>query len=107
MNNSKKNYLLLDWLDSQSVESVQALNAEFLPTIQVHTSMGVFDRHLIKDVPQFLKNIMVARRMLLVPHKNPLKEFIRLRKTSETKGGLPPCGICLGAAGEYLLDCTG
>ncbi|POM60439.1 hypothetical protein PHPALM_30710 [Phytophthora palmivora] len=44
--------------------------------------MGAYERHLIKGVPLFIENIETAR--------SP-----------------PRVGISLGAAGEYLLSCTG
>ncbi|POM73963.1 ABC Superfamily [Phytophthora palmivora] len=107
----KKNYLLLDWLDSQSIVSVLTLSAEFLSTLQGipreghgsllfleqlmgppplaggHTSMGAYERHLIKGVHLFIE---ATRSVLLAPHQIPLQEFTRLRKKSETKGGLHP-----------------
>ncbi|POM72723.1 Hypothetical protein PHPALM_10524 [Phytophthora palmivora] len=55
-----------------------------------HTSMGAYERHLIKGVSLFIENIEAARCVLLAPHQIPLKEFTRLRKKSETKGGLHP-----------------
>ncbi|POM72752.1 ATP-binding cassette (ABC) Superfamily [Phytophthora palmivora] len=55
-----------------------------------HTSMGAYERHLIKDVHLFLENIDAARCVLLAPPKIPFKEFTRLRKKSETKGDLHP-----------------
>ncbi|POM63890.1 LOW QUALITY PROTEIN: Hypothetical protein PHPALM_20655 [Phytophthora palmivora] len=55
-----------------------------------HTSMGAYERHLIKGVPLFIENIETARCVLLAPHQLPLKEFTRLRKKAETKGGLHP-----------------
>ncbi|POM58439.1 ATP-binding cassette (ABC) Superfamily [Phytophthora palmivora] len=107
---SKKNYLLLDWLDSQSIVSVLTVSVGFLPMLQGippmramalccslssswahvhlaggHTSVGAYERHLIKGVPLFIENIEAARC-----------EITRLRKKSDTKG-----------AGEYLLSCTG
>ncbi|POM59997.1 ATP-binding cassette (ABC) Superfamily [Phytophthora palmivora] len=102
---SKKNYLLLDWLDSQSIVSVLTLSGHgsplFLeqlmgprPLAGGHTSMGAYERLLIKGVPLFIENIEATRCVLLVPHQIPLKEFTRLRKKSETKGGLDP--ICTG-----------
>ncbi|POM70307.1 ATP-binding cassette (ABC) Superfamily [Phytophthora palmivora] len=55
-----------------------------------HTSMGAYERHLIKGVSLFIENIEAARCVLFAPHQVPLKEFTRLRKKSETKGGLHP-----------------
>ncbi|POM59729.1 ABC Superfamily [Phytophthora palmivora] len=55
-----------------------------------HNFMGAYERHFIKDVPLSLKNIEAARCVLLAPHRIPIKEFTRLRKKSETKGGLHP-----------------
>ncbi|POM77408.1 ATP-binding cassette (ABC) Superfamily [Phytophthora palmivora] len=55
-----------------------------------HTSMGAYERHLVKGVSLFIRNIEAARCVLLAPHQIPLKEFTRLRKKSETKGGLHP-----------------
>lgn len=52
--------------------------------------MGAYERHLIKGVSLFIENIEAARCVLLAPHQIPLKEFTRLRKKSETKGGLHP-----------------
>ncbi|POM72751.1 ATP-binding cassette (ABC) Superfamily [Phytophthora palmivora] len=101
---SKKNYLLLDWLDSQSIVSVLTLSVGIFPheshgslrfhdqlmdprpLTGGHTSMGAYERHLIKDVHLFLENIDAARCVLLAPPKIPFKEFTRLRKKSETKG---------------------
>ncbi|POM73628.1 ATP-binding cassette (ABC) Superfamily [Phytophthora palmivora] len=60
------------------------------PLAGAHTSMATYERHLIKDVPLFIKNIEAARRVLLAPHRIPSKEFTRLRKKAETKGGHHP-----------------
>ncbi|POM66357.1 ATP-binding cassette (ABC) Superfamily [Phytophthora palmivora] len=105
---SKKNYLLLDWLYSQSIVSVLTLSVGVFPheghgsllfleqpmntrpLAGGHTFMGAYERHLIKDVPLFIKNIEAARCVLLGSHQIPIKEFTRLRKKSETKGGLHP-----------------
>ncbi|POM68758.1 ATP-binding cassette (ABC) Superfamily [Phytophthora palmivora] len=48
-----------------------------------HTSMGAYERHLIKGVSLFIENIEAARCVLLAPHQIPLKEFTRLRKKSD------------------------
>ncbi|POM64744.1 LOW QUALITY PROTEIN: ATP-binding cassette (ABC) Superfamily [Phytophthora palmivora] len=53
-----------------------------------HTSMDAYERPLIKDVPLFIKNIEASGCVRLALHQIPLKEFTRLRKKSETKGGL-------------------
>ncbi|POM59515.1 hypothetical protein PHPALM_31743 [Phytophthora palmivora] len=72
---SKKNYLLLDWLDSQSIVSVLTLSLMGpRPLAGGHTSMAAYERNLIKGVSLFIGNIEAAR----------------LRKKSETKGGLHP-----------------
>ncbi|POM71620.1 ATP-binding cassette (ABC) Superfamily [Phytophthora palmivora] len=99
----------------ESIVSVLTLSVGFLPTLQGippmramtlccslssswahvqlaggHTSMGAYEHHLIMGVSLFIENIEAARCVLLAPHQIPLKEFTRLRKKSETKGGLHP-----------------
>ncbi|GMF52052.1 unnamed protein product [Phytophthora fragariaefolia] len=55
-----------------------------------YTSRGAFERELVMNEPLFQENIAAARRVLLAPHRIPLKECTSLRKKPETKGGLHP-----------------
>ncbi|POM66511.1 LOW QUALITY PROTEIN: ATP-binding cassette (ABC) Superfamily [Phytophthora palmivora] len=105
---SKKNYLLLDWLDNQSVVSALILSTGVFPheghgsplfleqlmgprpLAGGHASMGAYDHHLIKGMPLFTESIEAARCVLLAPHHIPLQEFIRLRKMPGIKGSLHP-----------------
>ncbi|POM58481.1 ABC Superfamily [Phytophthora palmivora] len=52
------------------------------------TSRGAYERALVQVEPLFVNDIEAARRVLLAPHRIPLKKFTSLRKKSEDRGGL-------------------
>ncbi|POM71805.1 Hypothetical protein PHPALM_11575 [Phytophthora palmivora] len=52
--------------------------------------MGALRVAPMSDEPLFVSDIEAARRVLLAPHRIPLKEFTSLRKKPEDRGGLFP-----------------
>ncbi|POM72567.1 ABC Superfamily [Phytophthora palmivora] len=54
------------------------------------TSRGAYERASVQGEPLFVNDIEAARRVLLAPHRIPLKEFTSLRKKPEDRSGLFP-----------------